>query len=312
VFLAVARERAEGGREQSVILRTSDGGRTWERQLVDPNSWFYDIFFLDDQTGWVCGYHGLILKSTDAGRSWKKQQTPARSSLALLRIQFVDKDRGWAMGEDGVVLRTTDGGTLWELSKVPGRGKLRSLHFSNGATGWVVGEDAEADRSTNGGLIWESLGRRIRSGLPMLDNSVAAFRAVRFFSSDLGFIAANVLTRKGSDYEYQGVLLKTSDGGNSWSAVFLPGHDGLIGAYFLTPSDIWVAPHFTQKLLHTLDGGKSWAEIQPVTDGGAPFSIYFLDTNVGVVIVSYGQFDDEVLYTTDGGRTWANGELPTQ
>lgn len=116
VFIAVGREHVQGRGEQAIVVRTSDGGRSWQRQLADPNSWFYDVFFLDDQTGWVCGYEGLVLKTTDAASTWKRQRTAVRSPL--IQIQFIDKDRGWAMGEDGRVLRTTNGGTHWESKRL--------------------------------------------------------------------------------------------------------------------------------------------------------------------------------------------------
>jgi len=305
VFVAVGREQLPGGREQSVVLRSSNGGSTWERLTVDSNRWLYDIFFVDGETGWICGYDGLILKTTDAGANWKKQNTSVRS--AFVRIQFIDKDLGWAVAEDGHVLRTTDGGARWAATRVLPRGSLRTLDFRTGTYGWAVGEHGGAYRSTDGGVLWESLGGKMLSPFRRLGKPALGFRAVKFFSDRNGLIAANVSDRSGD----RGILLKTQDGGGSWSIIEVSSDRvGLIDACFLSSTSIWVVPQFSQRLFHTLDGGRSWVPVRPVTDGGTPLGVYFLDPTVGVVVVSYGLFSDEVLYTTDGGTTWTSGELP--
>lgn len=309
VFIAVGREQVQGGGEQSIVVRTSDGGRSWQRQLVDPNSWFYDVFFLDDRTGWVCGYEGLVLKTTDAGSTWKRQRTAVRSPL--IQIQFIDKERGWAMGEDGRILRTTDGGTQWEPKRVLAKGHLRCLHFSTGSSGWVVGEEGEAYRTRDGGLKWESLATSLSSVLPKVIGSVSIARAVKFLNPRLGFICVNIVAKDGSEARNEGILLKTMDGGDSWTTAILPDDSRLIGACFVTAENIWIVAEFGQRLLHTLDGGRTWMQTRPVTDGGMPFGVYFADPNVGVVTVSYGSFLDEVLCTSDGGKTWAKGKLPS-
>src|SRR5262245_43216611 len=108
VFVAVGSELLEGRGERSIILRSNDGGHTWERGPTVPRGWFYDIFFIDGQTGWVCGYRGLVLKTTDAGTTWATQRTSLR--VPLMRVLFINKDQGWAMSEERHILRTTDGG----------------------------------------------------------------------------------------------------------------------------------------------------------------------------------------------------------
>lgn len=310
VFIAVGREQVQGGGERGIVVRTSDGGRSWQRQLVDTNSWFYDVFFLDDQTGWVCGYEGLVLKSTDAGSTWKRQLTAVRSPL--IQIQFIDKERGWAMGEDGRILRTTNGGTHWEPKRILAKGRLCCLDFSTGSSGWIVGEDGEAYRTRDGGLKWESVAPSLNSVLPKAAiGSVRIARAVKFLNSRLGFICVNIVAKDGSEARNEGILLKTTDGGDSWTTVILPDDSRLIGAWFVTAENMWIVAEFGQRLLHTLDGGRTWTQTRPVTDGGMPFGVYFADPNVGVVTVSYGSFLDEVLYTLDGGKTWAKGKLPS-
>ena len=40
--------------ESGVIMKTMDGGSNWSLQII-PSFHFYDIFFIDNLTGWVTG-----------------------------------------------------------------------------------------------------------------------------------------------------------------------------------------------------------------------------------------------------------------
>lgn len=48
--------------QQGIIIRTADGGQNWERIPVETDNYFYDVFFRDDNNGWVSGWGGTILK----------------------------------------------------------------------------------------------------------------------------------------------------------------------------------------------------------------------------------------------------------
>ena len=306
--LALARESLSDGLQREVVLRTSNGGRTWDRRIVgSENDWFYDIFSLDIQTAWIAGYAGAVLKTTDAGETWKRQHTPTQS--ALLEIQFADKDTGWAMGEDGHILRTIDGGAHWEENSVPARKWLRALDFYDKRNGWVVGEDAEAYQTTDGGTTWKPRRSKVLASVHIQPNSVATFQTVKFISGKIGFIAAKVVVKEQSSSQDQGMILKTEDSGFTWTTIIVPVDQGLLRAQFLGASETWVIAGLRTALLHTLDGGKTWAAVEPTTDGGMVTYVAFTDSNTGWVAVSYGLFDDRLLYTTDAGRVWVKAKL---
>lgn len=50
-----------------VIAATTDGGKTWALQDPPSDTWFNDIFFIDEKTGWVSGQQGIILKTNSGG-----------------------------------------------------------------------------------------------------------------------------------------------------------------------------------------------------------------------------------------------------
>jgi len=305
---ALARESLSSGLQREVVFRTANGGATWERHIIDFDGWFYDIFFVDSETGWIAGSHGSILKSTDAGQTWRRQQTSSQS--ALIDIQFVDRNHGWAMGEGGQILITTDGGEHWRGKLIPARHGLRALHFSDRLNGWAVGEEGEAHRSQDGGATWETRGRQVLSSIPKFTNLVASFRTVRFITPQAGFMIANVASTRESGSRWQAILLSTNDSGFSWTATVVPGDSGVLRAQLLSSADIWVVSGLGEKLLHTLDGGRRWSSINPVSDGGMVMGIQFSDHDLGWLVISYGTFSDSLFHTSDGGKTWAKVELP--
>ena len=55
------------------ILRTADGGVTWQRQFSGTDDYLSAISFTDANTGWVVGTGGTILHTVDGGASWVPQ-----------------------------------------------------------------------------------------------------------------------------------------------------------------------------------------------------------------------------------------------
>jgi photosystem II stability/assembly factor-like uncharacterized protein len=61
----------EGGAETGFIAVTKDGGKTCERLPDVPGQFFWSVFFLNEQEGWVGGI-GSLLKTQDGGHTWKQ------------------------------------------------------------------------------------------------------------------------------------------------------------------------------------------------------------------------------------------------
>ena len=53
------------------LLRTTDGGASWDSVGVGASSSIYDIFFLNASVGYICGTTTIdAWKTTDAGLTW--------------------------------------------------------------------------------------------------------------------------------------------------------------------------------------------------------------------------------------------------
>jgi photosystem II stability/assembly factor-like uncharacterized protein len=111
-----------------VIMKTTDGGQNWARQLADAT--VRRFFFLDKDHGFAVGGR-VILRTVNGGEHWM-DVTPEDERIVDLRsVQFLDGSRGWIVGrgreervgvktyKHSLVLSTSDGGDNWKIEDFP-------------------------------------------------------------------------------------------------------------------------------------------------------------------------------------------------
>jgi photosystem II stability/assembly factor-like uncharacterized protein len=72
------------GRPGAVLLHSPDKGQTWETVATRQPLPLNDVFFIDDNRGWVVGELGSILATTDGGKTWRVQQRGGQRAAVLL------------------------------------------------------------------------------------------------------------------------------------------------------------------------------------------------------------------------------------
>jgi photosystem II stability/assembly factor-like uncharacterized protein len=126
-IFAINRNEVWAAGTQSLVLRTTDSGSTWEIiDLTDiaSNSVFSCISVYED-TIWLSGENGLIVSSNDDGESWMLHDLPAGATDYLIQgIHAINESLIYAVGNKsseipGLVLRTVDGGLTWENIDLP-------------------------------------------------------------------------------------------------------------------------------------------------------------------------------------------------
>jgi photosystem II stability/assembly factor-like uncharacterized protein len=256
---AIDLETAVAAGENGLILRTTDGGKTWSVKSIKEENLgitFWGGFFLNDKIGWVVGIgsrgffggSALIYKTVDGGLNWSGKQTRRGR---LLDAFFTDEKNGWIVGETRMLLRTTDGGENWDiLSAERARaGEMRynynAIWFNTPKSGWIVGAYGIIMHTKDGGENWEQVS---------IEEVISNLNDVFFLNEKEGWIV-------GQD----GVILHTADGGKSWKVRDDVTDYTLRAVHFVTPLIGWIVGD-SGLILETTDGGENWREIKPLTN----------------------------------------------
>ncbi len=113
---------------------------------------------------------------------------------------------------------------------------------------------------------------------------------------------------------YDGMVIRTTDQGNSWQGTVIRGAYQLESIHFtskLVGYTSGLDQSFSGAIYKTTDGGATWRDITPGT-AFALWGNFFLDDNTGMV-VGGGCGEVQKFYrTTNGGNTWSVfiGEVP--
>ena len=112
-----------------VLLRSTDGGRTWKYAESDSRQALFAVGFGAKRLVAV-GDKGLKRISDDDGLTWKRPGEEFPRVFAFMRdVAFGDSRRGWIVGADSLVLRTVDGGETWtETTLWSGNGDATAEH----------------------------------------------------------------------------------------------------------------------------------------------------------------------------------------
>lgn len=190
-----------GGKPQTtsspvrVILRTSDGGASWNTQEFSTlKPLLSAVFFVDANNGWVVGEGGTILQTSNGGAIWEEQFSG--TPYHLNSVSFTDENNGWIVGDNGTVLQTSDGGVNWAPVDLGTTDYLQSVFFADSNQGWIAGGSGSNVGSIlhtdDGGLVWHS---QDTGGASIL--------------RDIIFVDAN----QGWAVGYDGTILHTETGG---------------------------------------------------------------------------------------------------
>lgn len=107
-------------------------------------------------------------------------------------------------------------------------------------------------------------------------------------------------------------LYKTTDGGNTWQSVVIPGEgDNPRDIFVIDEHIVWCsetsnAMHVDGILSKSVDGGNTW-QVKLSSDSCEFRSVYFFNENLGWLCTNHNYY----YYTTDGGETWSgSGIMP--
>lgn len=109
------------------ILHSQDQGRNWSLNHSDT-AWgkpFYDILFLDQQTGFVIGANSAFKRTDDGGQSWETLEPDFTfHGLHLNTILQLADGTLVIGGEKGMMIRSLDRGDTWQHVRTPYAGSF--------------------------------------------------------------------------------------------------------------------------------------------------------------------------------------------
>ena len=251
---------------EGIVIKTTDGGDTWEQMTPAGTLWLTGISFPTIDTGYVCGMGGDILKTTDGGQTWTPM-TVQSNIYKIKDVEFRDVNHGVATTIGDGIYVTEDGGQNWTAATGYSV-EPNMIDYADDMTLIGVGGEDRIQRSTDGGYTWTEV---YSTGIP--DNILLG---VYFLNSDYGMAAG--------DY---GHVYKTTDGGLSWTMT-IPASDDLLHTPFIWDEDTsWVVgtPEFVYK---STDGGNSWVSAYNGNYDRAFYRILFTNNYTGFICGSHG------------------------
>jgi len=122
------------------------------------------------------------------------------------------------------------------------------------------------------------------------------FLSIRFPDKKLGFVVGSLLNKAGEVVD--SLLMRTNDGGETWSRVALPVKVELYHLDFVGGSDGWIVGD-NGTILFTFDGGLTWTRQKSGTTKSL-YNVDFRDGREGYAVGGKGT----ILRTETGGETW--------
>lgn len=228
------------------LVKTTDGGDTWQSLSIGSSDWVKGIHFTDVNNGWLVCHpslltdSGYIMKTTNGGATWTEVQHSYNYSSMFWASANVCYIGTW----EGVIVKTSNGGTTWTTLNTPTTENIPYLFFLDEQNGFAADNNSKFFRTNDGGATWEEFYH-------------AGIHDFHFFDVNNGYCI-----------DAYGRIGKTTDGGATFTYWITPFPNyKLEDIYFVTPQCGYVVGGLDcgngvcitkPVILRTTDGGDTW------------------------------------------------------
>jgi photosystem II stability/assembly factor-like uncharacterized protein len=181
---------------------------------------FLDVYFINEQKGFVVGAYGFLFATNDGGQTWDNYGDRVENfdRFHLNAIGQTANESLIIAGEAGVMFRSQDGGDTWETVDSPYDGSwfgILSIDEADGAL--AFGLRGNLYKTTDGGAVWEQIDSKTTSTLMGAS-----------FDGDAGItIAGN-----------SGVILTSRDGGDSFQEMIREDRLGNVSVAYVDDGEL--------------------------------------------------------------------------
>jgi photosystem II stability/assembly factor-like uncharacterized protein len=304
------------------VMRTIDGGRTWEN--ISPKGGLGPKAalrgdFLDAMTAWVQlpdptdAARSTLFRTSDGGDSWDPIQLP----FGAADLQILDATHGFAFETydcasaacPARLFATSDNGKTWSLmaaaAPTPGTGGLplagvkTGVRFRDPLNGVLTGAETRSGQAAlwvgaDGGKTWEKRELPVPGGLQA--SQISLDPPVFLTGKEM------VMPATYSSSRLARLFYLSHDGGQTWTANSPVYNSGLWAVAGVRDFYVWDGT----TLQATHDAGKTWTVVKTAFRPGRNLlQVEFSGAKYGWALVSEPQSGLVILHkTTDGGRTW--------
>jgi len=238
----------------------------WFIQPGGINVVLNSMYFVNSNTGWICGDSGKIIKTTDGGVNWIQQSSSTQ--YPLVSVFFINGNTGWCAGGTSdfnffinrmLVLKTIDGGDTWIQSFYTNSSYTRfgPIYFTDEMNGSVLLQGGTGSgtiggmySTSDGGFTW----------LPVLSSGYANMD-LQFTDLNTGWYLGRYLDDTGHDTASIG---RSTDAGNTWNTNYQRTNTNFKSLYFLDNNTGWITGFENENsvsnsfVLKTSNSGVSW------------------------------------------------------
>ena len=231
-------------KSRAVVMKTSDGGASWQQVdgLVIPR--IKRVFFNDAANGWAVGEMGNLFRTgiyytSDGGHTWSSQSSGEMKDWIdgeRAGNSFVNLD---SLGHPGVIRNNR-----YEASVLVGnvKSRLNGLRMIDAQQGWAVGDGGTILQTANGGLSWsEPVSAAEKALFRHFDFSCAMVSAGKLWiGGDPGTVVFSIDLNSGEIFAHR-------------TGIRRPIHD----IHFVDDQCGWTVGALGT-IVATTDGGKTW------------------------------------------------------
>ena len=241
--------------DDGYVAKTNDGGKTWAKQLIGTTENINEIYFRNDENGYLVAGKKLFL-TKDSGNSWREiniyDPKDFKGTPQFLSIRFSDKKRGVIVGSvwdkkdkviDSLIMRTDNGGETWYRISVSFKRELYHLDFANKEKGWAVGDEGMILATLDGGVNWQI----------QKTGTDKALYNVDFRDDNDGFVVGA-----------KGIILRTENGGETWETVKTSFPTTFLRVNFADDKNGFIVG-YGGTILRTSDKGLTWVKQESAT-----------------------------------------------